>query len=446
MSKLQQYINDNYEGNPLWFEEEVKTQWQMDRINESLDMMEYLDGQHKILKRGDEIWKGKRFKTRKIVLQICKPILTFQKSFLLKNPVTLTSSDNDETLEQYKEIYKKGKYDNIDDKILDALLKYGEVFEYLYLDDDKKIKSNIIKAVDSYPVINSKGEYVGFIEHYISRGISYYTIYTEAEVIEYSDRGGDLHRIAEHTNISGLPVWYLLPSESDEFKARSDMKDWINLIDEIEDLVSKYADSFYKFLSPLPVMTGTKLSTGKDGEGAINPNLVGQVLQLEHMSEFDYKTAKMDYQSFKEEYKILEKNLLNISMTPSISMSGLEIANVSTDSIKIMFYMAIAKANMIAKHLYEGMDERWKAMKGMLELVDGKEYEGYISGVFKFDIPSNDTEVVDNLVKLDSIGKISTEQLLSLSPYCHDVTTEIERLIQEVDNEEEPEDKAQGNG
>ena len=120
---------------------------------------------------------------------------------------------------------------------------------------------------DSYPVYNERGEYLAFIEHYTSNGIGYYTIYTPYTVEEYSNRGGDMHRTGAYRNLTGLPIRYLLPSETDDLKGRSDLEDWINIVDDMEDLISKYADSFYKFLNPLPVMTGTKLSTGKGGEG-----------------------------------------------------------------------------------------------------------------------------------------------------------------------------------
>lgn len=427
MNKLEQYININYEGSPYWFEDEVQDYWHLDRIRNAIDIAEYIDGKHDILKRGDVVWKGQHFKTRKIVLQYVKPILTFQNSFLLKNPVTLTSDDK-ETLERYKEVYVKGKYDKLDSKILDALIKYGEVYEYLYLDDERKIKSHIIKAMDSYPVYSNKGEYIAFIEYYISNGISYYTVYTDDMVEEYSNQGGDLHKIGEYRNLSGLPVRYILPSESDELKGRSDLEDWIGIIDNMEDLLSKYMDSFYKFLNPLPVLSGTKLSVGKNGEGAVNPNLAGQVLQLDMMSDFKYLVAEMDYQSFDKVYKTLHQSLLNISMTPSIAMNSAEISNLSETSMKILFYMAIAKASMTSKKLYEGFDERWKKMKGLLEMVDNREYKGYISCEFKFDIPSNDSEIVNNLTTLYNAGTISLETLLAQSPYCYDVTQELQRL------------------
>lgn len=174
-------------------------------------------------------------------------------------------------------------------------------------------------------------------------------------------------------------------------------------------------------------MTGTKLTVGEKGEGGINPSLAGQVLQLDHMSEFDYLVAEMDYNSFKEVYKTLHQNLLNISMTPSIAMNGMEVSNISTDSMKILLHMAIAKAGMTSKKLYEGFDERWKKMKKLLQIID-KDYKGYISCTFKFDIPASDKETIDNLKVLNDMGAISMETLLAQSPYVFDVTQELQRL------------------
>lgn len=429
-NKLDQYVIEHYNGDAHWFVSECGESWHINRVNKTLDLMEYLDGKHAILKRGDEVWKDRHFKTRKIVLQYVKPILTFQNSFLLKNPVTLTSDDV-ETLEAYKEIYKRGKYNNLDVKILDSLLKYGEIFEYLYLDDDKKIKSHLIKSADAYPIYNDKMEYIAMIEFYITNGISYYTIYTPNMVEEYSDKGGDMYKIGEYKNLSGLPIHYLISSDTDELYPRADMEDWIGIVDQLESLISRYTDSFYKFLSPIPIMTGTKLATGKNGEGAINPNIAGQVLQLDHMSTFEYAIAKMDHQSFDKLYKTLHQSLLNISMTPSIAMNSAEISNLSETSMKILFYMAIAKSSMTSKRLHEGMDERWKKMKKLLEMVDGRTYDGYIDGTFKFDIPANDGEIIENLQKLNSMNAISLETLLAQSPYIYDVTSELQKLQEE---------------
>ena len=61
-------------------------------------------------------------------------------------------------------------------------------------------------------------------------------------------------------------------------------------------------------------------------------------------------------------------------------------------------------------------------------MIDNREYKGYISCEFKFDIPSNDSEIVNNLTTLYNANTISLETLLAQSPYCYDVTQELQRL------------------
>lgn len=425
---LKEYINHHYKDSEYWFKDEVQRMIHINRINKILDNKEYLDGEHKILQRENETYNNKHFETRKIVLQYCKPILTFQTSFLLKNDVTLTSDDAD-TLEEYKNIYKKGKYNNLDFNILDKMLKYGECYEYIYYDGDK-IKSELINAEDSYPIFNHKSEYIGFIEHYTVDNTEYYIIYSNEVVEEYKSVEGYIVKVAEYTNLTGLPIRYILSSEVDELEPRSDLEEWKGIIDNLEDLLSKNADSFYKFLNPIPIMTGTKLNTEKGGE--INPHMVGHMLQLEDGSNFDFKLGKMDYQTFKEVYNTLHQSLLNISMTPSISMNSAEISNLSETSMKILFYMAISKGSINSKYLHKGFDERWKKIKRLLSQL-GKEYKGYIDCVFKMDIPQNDTEIIDNLKTLKEINAISLESILSNSPYTTDIVQELDRLRQTED-------------
>ena len=112
-------------------------------------------------------------------------------------------------------------------------------------------------------------------------------------------------------------------------------------------------------------------------------------------------------------------------------MNSQEISNLSETSMKILFYMAIAKANMTSKKLYKGFDIRWKKIKKILRLID-KDYKGYISCEFKFDIPANDSEIVDNLIELFNAGTMSLETLLSQSPYIFDTTQEMKRLGDKV--------------
>lgn len=216
-----------------------------------INIKEYLSGQHAILNKSTEMWNGKEFHPRTIVLNYAKTILNFSTSYLLKNPVTI--SGDEASVPIMKDVYKKGHYNKIDWDILDKVCKYGSVVEYVFVDKDGSIQSKLINPEDSYPVYNDHNEYIGFVEYFTSiMNVSYWNVFDENSVKKYDDFGGDISLRGEYSNPSGLPIIYKNKNELDETAGRSDLEDYVNLIDNLEDLISKYTDSIYKFINPLP--------------------------------------------------------------------------------------------------------------------------------------------------------------------------------------------------
>lgn len=428
---LQNYINVMGYNPESWFVDECNQIYHSDRILQALNIKEYLSGKHAITLKPDEKFNNRIFKVRKIVLQYAKTIINFQTSFVLKNPVTLTSN-NQELLNAFKNIYTKNRYHLTDYKILQNLIKFGEAFEYVYLDVDNSIKSKIIDNVDAYPVYDLNSNYIAFVEHYIVDNISYYNVFTQDEVVQYTNLGGELQEIGRFKNISGLPIHYKLVDELDRTRGRSDLQDYISILDAMEDLISKYTDAFYKFIQGVPVVTGQKLTIGRNGEGAINPDVVGYVLQLEQGSEFEFKQNKIDYNSFRTIYETLKQSLLDIACVPSVSMNAAEISNVSTTAIQMLYSLAEVKAFMHSMALKEGFYERWAQMKKLLQYLDESiNTDGDIDCVFEYNLPLNASEVIANLKQLRDMNAISLETLLANAPYIYDVSSELERLRQE---------------
>lgn len=423
---LEKYILDKYDGAYDWFVEEVALYWHTNRILNALDNREYLSGKHKIKKRVDEVYNGKRFETRKIGLQYAKTLLEFETAFLLKKPYTLTSNDL-KALEQYKAVYREGKYSKLDYKILNSMVKYGEIYEYLWIDDNKRIKSILFNAEDSYPIYDHTGDMIGFIHHYIYDSVAYYMIYSVDTVEEYSDAGGSLHLLGSYRNISGLPIAYVLSSEEDELIGQASLNEYIDILDNMEDLLSKYMDSFYKFLNPIPVVRGTKLTT-KDG--GIDENVVGFAMQLMDDAEFSFVSAKMDVNSFKELWKTLKQSLLDISMTPGVSMNSQEISNISTVSIQMLYGMAEIKGAMNSLYLKDGLEQRWGKMKTLLRQLGYEVGEdAYIDCQFNYNIPQNAKEIVENISTLTGNKQVmSLERAIEVNPYTLDVSAELGRL------------------
>ena len=434
---LQEYISLYYNNNPYWFETECSKQIHQDRILNIINIQEYLNGSHAILNRADTVYNGRTFKTTKIMLQYAKPLLAFQKSFLLKNPVTLVCDDTN-TLNAINDVYKQGHYNLVDDKILDKMNKYGLCAEYLYIDEDSNIQSKIILPQDSYPVFTNSMDYVAFIQHYtiMASGISYWTVFYEDSVYEYDNMGGDgtyLRKVSK--NLSGLPVLYIKQeNEEDMTQGRSDLEDYVNIIDKMEELLSKYEDSFYKFLDPIPVITGTKLNIDKDGNGAIDKNVVGNCLQLDDGSSFDLVLSKMDTNSLKELYKTLMNSLLDVSMTPSLAFNGSSNpANLAEESIRMMYTLAILKGNMSANYLKEGYYKRWEQIEKLLQYKDIN-VSGEVDCTFNMSIPSSESDIVNNIVNLYNNGLMSIDSALEHSPYCNDIEAEIKSIQANKEN------------
>lgn len=430
MQSLQEYIKENYDGSNLWFEDVVADQWQQKRVNNILSVKEYLSGNHLIKQRQVEYHNNKPFKPSAIIMNYAKMITEFQTQFLLKNKITLACDDL-ETLKVMKDIYNKGKYHLFDPKLANTMIKYGEAYEYVYVDDNGNITSKLFDSADSYPVYDDAGNMIAFVHFYCINGISTYQVFTDELVTTYTDNGGELRKTGEYQNISGLPIPYLIPSELDELCGVSSINDYVDILDALEKLTSKYHDAFFKYLQPTPVIKGDPLNLGRDGEAKIDPNVVGYALQLKEDGSMEYLTGKMDYQSLKEMYNILKQSLLDIAGLPSVVMAGSEISNISETSIKMLYSLCTIKAAMFEQYLERGFNTRFEQIAKILKIKGIDVDVSGIDVIFEYNMPSNEKEVIENLKSLREIEAISLQTLISRSPYIYDTAQEMELLKNE---------------
>lgn len=432
MDKIQKYIKENHEGRADWFVEEVNSVHNIQRINKVIDMKEYLSGKHAILNRQPEEYNGKKFYPRKIVLQYAKTILNFQVAYLLQYPITLTGNEN--VVNVFNRIHKQGKYDRVNFNILDKVVKYGSVAEYVYL-DGKEIKSKLIDPADSYPVFDHENNMLAFIEHYTVDGVSYYNVIKPDVVEQYNDAGGRLKLTGQFTNLSGLPIWYRSPNELSDTEGRSELEDIISILDSMEDLISKYTDAFYKFMNPIPIAIGQQLK----GDDGLPAHIVGGGLVLDDGADFKMVENKLDHKTFETLYKTLLQSLLDVSSTPAVSMNRTDISNLSEVSIKLLFQLATIKAGWNEMIMRDGIEQRFEKIRMLLKYRDitfsDEEFES-LDIVFTHAMPANNKEIIENLKVLSDMGAISLESILSHSPYTNDVQMELARLKNEkVKNE-----------
>lgn len=427
MQTLEQYIQDRYSGNVFWFEQEVNQGNHIQRVNKVSNNRDYLLGSHKILLREDSNWKGQEYITKKLILNQAKTILNFHSTYLLGNPITITGSED--KVKAYQNVYRKGNYNNVDFKILDNVNKYADAYEYLFIDEDKNIKSKIIKSEDGYPIYNEDtGDYIGFIEYYLvdSSKVSYYNVYYSDRVETYSNEGSELHLLDVKKNLSGLPIHYSNGESIYDNFGVSILEDLKPIFDEFEDMFSKMSDSIYTLsLNPMPVSIGQRI------EGAIPADACGYMINLD-AGEFDYKNAIIDSATVKLYLDKLQQQLNIIAHMPSIALGNSNVSNVSEVSLKLLYQLADVMAMLNEKWFRNGLQQRWRlfdkllALKGIVFNDDA-----YIDVEFNYSRPVNAQELLQNIKTQFDMGAISKQTIIEKSPITTDVTTEMSRLESE---------------
>lgn len=428
---LQQYVAIKHKNKPTWFIDEINSFENQDRINEVFEIRKYLDGQHKILNRPNYKYNGEVVEPRRIVINLAKTILNFKTQYLLKHPVSMIG--NEQMINEFKKVNKLGKFDDKNEKILNKVLKYGQVAEYLFINRKGNIDSKLIDSDNGTPVFNQYGEMIAFIEHYVFDGITYYTVYTDSYVQEWNNEGGQLKLIASYPNLSGLPVLYKSEDEFSDTRGRSELKDWINILDNMEDVISKYTDSMYKFMNPIPVAIGQQL---KD---SLPSDIVGGGLNLDDGADFKLVSNQLDSDSFEIVWKTLYNMLLDVSSTPAVSMNKTDISNLSEVSIRLLFSLADSSAGVYENYLINGFYDRWEKVIKLLKYKGITiSYDDFATLEFKFDynVPSNHKEILDNMKTQYEMNAISVETILENSPYIADVSRELKRLngIEKIDS------------
>ena len=426
---LNEYIKLNYNDNPLWFVEEVKQFHHQKRILDVINKKKYLNGKHAIMDRVVENYNGQPYQPKKILLQYGSLILNLSQTYLLGNRLTITGSED--VAKEMKRVYKKGQYDNTDFKLLGNVIKFGDAYEYCFVDfKSKAIKSKVIENENAYPVYDDEGELVSFIEYYVAgeEANEYFILFSETEVQKYSTIGtGKLHLISKSKNVGGLPIHY--KNDNDDLNplfGKSDLDDFLGIIDQLEDLLSLTTDVYYKFSNPLFVVSGQELQ----GAG-LNKNIVGNAIHLDDDSTLELKSVDLNEKAFETIYGTLKQELLNISSTPAVSLNNSDVSNLSETSMKILFTLADMKGKLNEKYMRNGLEIRFEKV---FELLNRKGIEfseddkDSLDVVFNYSKPQNETEIIDNIVSLKGIGAISNETAIEINPYISNTAQELERL------------------
>ena len=196
----------------------------------------------------------------------------------------------------------------------------------------------------------------------------------------------------------------------------------------MEDLLSKFSDSFYKHHNPIPVVIGQQLK----GEG-LNPHIVGGGITLDDGADFKMVSNGVNHKAFEVIFNTLMQQLINIASVPAVALNASDVSNLSEMSMRMLYQLADMKGGLNERYLREGLEQRTDKVVGLL----GKQGKAYsedaidsLDMVFHYARPVNETEVIDNLVKMYDVGAISIESLVAINPYVSNEHLELKRILE----------------
>ena len=414
-------------GDKMWFETEIDKIRYADRIRRVKKIDSYLAREHKVLERPDFQFKGHTYETAKIVLQTLKSIVKFHSSFICGEPVSITGDK--EFVSALNKIYRKGDYIEADLKIARDLISYADAFEYVYLDEDNKIRSKIIKNTDAYPLYDAEGKYYCFVENWTDSDtrLSYSNVYYPDRVEIY--RGRELVDTKE--NLTGLPIWYssLDKTKYDNF-GDPFLLDLIPIMDSVENLLSKLDDAVTTLsMNPFGVVSGQRIKS------EIPKDIVGVTLNLEDGGSFNYANATMDKDSIKLELDYLIQQFYAVACVPSSILGQSNVANVSETSITMLYQQTSNFNRQFITEMTKGFMQRMEYIRKLMEIQGQTVTDEVFDSInFLFNVSKPvDNEANMNKLKIQyDCGAISKQTIIDKSPYTTDTALELQRLQDEA--------------
>lgn len=196
------------------------------------------------------------------------------------------------------------------------------------------------------------------------------------------------------------------------------------IMDELEDLLSKFSDSIYtNTMNVLPIATGQYI------ESSIPADATGYVLNLDN-GDFKYASCNMDYNSIKLLLDNLKQMLNDIACIPSVLGSSTSIANISEVAMKILFAMAEVNANECKKWLNTGFKQRFKTFQKILNM-QGISVGCDVDVVYNVAMPVAGSEMIANLKALQEMGAVSVDTIMEKVDLVSDPEVEKVRLQNE---------------
>ena len=412
--------------------------------DENLQMfIDYYAGVHDIEFRQHPNDKSKNNKINKIVINLIRKIVNYNASFTFGKDVLLSNQDElyNAEFQLFNDNWKDAKLKSHYNEVAKELLAYGQVAEIIYQKEDLKVRNQILSVKNNKlsANFNEKGELDCFIREYKItevvgtkiKEVPIVELYTNSYKATFQVINNDYIPIGEPELYDKMPIIYYTIEEPIWLQIKK-IQDRINLNKSVN------ADVIDVYSFPLLILKGLLVENDKGetivdlfSKGKSSAKLLQFDTQDGQSGEATYLQQKGADESYTNEYNSLINIALYLTSTPNMSFENLKtIGNLSGVALTLMFTESLTlseelknalfnltRAINLHKHLFSKMYNNAKFEKMRVDVI------------FQNTIPTNETELIENIKKAVEGGFLSIETAVSLNPLVKNSESEIEKIL-----------------
>lgn len=403
-------------------------------------LKQYYRGQHDILAK---VARNDDAPNNMIVANYCEYISNMSTGFFIGRPVAYSSiSKKEEVVNELMEVFKYNDEHAHNLELAEEASITGEAYEFLYMDEEAKIRfhaipseevvlvceatleENVLYAIRHYRVMNlDLATYQEFVE-----------VYDKFTITRYSYNEGAFQMIGEPEPhyFGDVPV---VEYANNRFH-RGDFEGVLTLVDAYNKTQSFTLDDMEDFTDAFLVLKGM----GGTNEEDVKELRKNKVISLDDGGSAEWLIKNLNADYIESVKKRLQTDIHKFSNIPDMSDEAFT-GNTSGVAIKYKLIGLEQIRSRKEREFKRGLQRRIELIAGMLDTksrvhIDFRDIEI----TFTPNIPANNEELA-NIVKT-LYGLVSQKRLLSLLPFVTDPAEELEELQKEqaesIDTDEYP--------
>ena len=399
----------------------LETSYAIQQQSKAMTMYDLYYGKHKIQSKPDKVVGDEAFRTSKVMLNYYKLAVKFFVYLILSQPVKVTHPDEG-FMQFLKQFHKFNQIDKHNAEILEASAVFGNAFEHIFFDDEGNLRVRLIDGMASVPFWDDYMDLEYFAEQYSEmdyNGMQHKIarIFTEDETAEYIDG----IQTSMTPNLYGLPIVHYI---NDIFhrQVRTDLEDLQSIVEEMETLLSDVADTNKYHGDPLLLVFGQRLN---------NLQGKGKILNFEKGADAKYLTWDQNINASDWLYNKLKESFFDIAMLPRIFFDPKSMTSVSGVALKMFYMVSLVKAQEKALNFKDGLLRRYSVLAKIYELTTNRAINlDDLNIEITVNLPTNETETINNLLMMVTGGLMTKETALKKSPYIDNPDEELAKLIE----------------